>query len=174
MTDLESYDYRGAIIQIYTEFGTTNPTITIQDALDYNIYKSQGGTLTQNEYLNAILIGDSVGFFNAGGSRFIRNVRAEVQKNQYDMIIKLEFAIPELDPIGDSRLWYRWAFFDTDDGVKETDIRGNTEPYFYSTYASVTDFYRTDEFLNIFYIMLATSLFWLWGWPFLYPWGWWL
>lgn len=22
--------------------------------------------------------------------------------------------------------------------------------------------------------MLATSLFWLWGWPFLYAWGWWL
>ena len=82
--------------------------------------------------------------------------------------------MPGLDPIGDSRLWYRWAFFDTDDGVKEDDIRGHADPYFYSTYASIVDFYKTDEFLNIFYIMLGTSVFWLWGWPFMYGWGWWL
>lgn len=79
-----------------------------------------------------------------------------------------------MDPIGDSRLWYRWAFFNNNDGVTDADIQGLADPYFYSTYASIVDFYRTDEFLNIFYIMLATSLFWLWGWPFMYAWGWWL
>lgn len=66
---------------MYTEFGTTNPTITIQDALDYNIYRANGGTLEHNEYLNAVVGGTEVGFFTGGGSRFLRNVRAQVIKN---------------------------------------------------------------------------------------------
>ena len=87
------------------------------------------------------------------------------------MEIYISFVVPGLDPIGDSRFWYRWAFFDTANGVVPSDIRGNPEPYFYGTYVSVTDFYRTDEFLNIFYIMLALSLFWLLGEPFVWGWG---
>ena len=77
MTDQKSLDYRGTIIQVYTEFNTTNPTIIVQDALDYNIYLLNGGNLSHDEYLNAVLTGDSVGFFSGGsGSRFVRNVRA--------------------------------------------------------------------------------------------------
>jgi len=174
LTNQESYDYRGAIIQVYTEFSTTNPSITLTDALDYNIYRVNGGELSHNDYLNALMRGDSPAFFTGGGSRFLRNVRAEVKRNEYDSIVTITFTIPELDPIGDSRLWYRWAFFDATEGVTDVAIRGNTDPYFYSTYTSIADFYRTDEFLNVFYIMLGTSLFWLWGWPLLYPWGWWL
>jgi hypothetical protein len=84
MTDLESFDYRGVVIQVYTEFTGSNPTITIQDALNYNVYKSGGGTLDHNEYLNAVLLGDSVGFFaGISGSRFVRNVRALVTKDQF-------------------------------------------------------------------------------------------
>ena len=81
VTDQESFDYRGAIIQVYTEFDTTNPTITVQDALDYNIYRANGGDLSHNEYLNAVIEGTSVAFFSAGGSRFLRNVKAQVIKN---------------------------------------------------------------------------------------------
>lgn len=79
--------------------------------------------------------------------------------------ITLNFTIPELDPIGDSRLWYRWAFFDAADGVQLSDLRGRSEPFFYSTYASVADLFKTDDFLNLFYIILALSTFWLLGWP---------
>ena len=79
-----------------------------------------------------------------------------------------------MDPIGDSRVWYRWAFFNSGDGVKAADIEGRADPYFYSTYASIADLYDTEILLNIFYIMLGVSLFWLWGWPFVYGFGWWL
>lgn len=74
-----------------------------------------------------------------------------------------------MDPIGESRLWYRWAFFSG--APAREQIRGNPEPYFYSTYVNIGDFFDTNEFLNIYYIMLALSLFWWFGYPFMSFWG---
>lgn len=45
------------------------------------------------------------------------------------------------------------------------------EPYFYGTYVNITDFFDTDWYLNVYYIMLALSMFWFFGYPFMWGWG---
>lgn len=88
--------------------------------------------------------------------------------------VNIKFQIQSLDPIGESRLWYRWAFFTGISSLRSEAIRGNPEPYFYSTYMNIADFFDMNEFLNIYYIMLALSLFWWFGYPFMLFWGLWV
>lgn len=92
-------------------------------------------------------------------------------RNADSVEVKVTFVIRSLDPIGESRLWYRWAFFNDFATVSKGQIVGNPEPYFYSTYVRIGDFFSTDDFVWIFYIMFALSLFWWFGYPFMLFWG---
>lgn len=87
------------------------------------------------------------------------------------MEVTINFTIPELDPIGEHRLMYRWMFYSNINAVTNTWIQGNPDPFFYGTYVSIGDFFNTDSFLNIFYIMLALSMFLYFGWPFMWAFG---
>lgn len=99
-------------------------------------------------------------------SDYIQNLRGQVIKNEKDVIITLNFTIDDLDPIGDHRVWYRWIFFNNIIDKQVDHIQGNVEPYFYGTYVSIGDFFDVDSYLNIYYIVFACSMFWLYGWPF--------
>jgi hypothetical protein len=121
------------------------------------------------EFLDGMVNGQ-VGLGGATfSSEFIRDLRGTVVKNNDDAIVTIKWTVSDLDPIGDHRLWYRWVFYNNIPTQSDV-IQGNLQPYFYGTYINITDFFDTDWYLDVYYIMLALSMFWLFGYPFM--WGW--
>lgn len=68
--------------------------------------------MTLEEFLDGMVkaeIGLGAATFS---NEFIRDLKGKVVKNNDDIIVTINFTIPDLDPIGEHRLWYRWVFYD--------------------------------------------------------------
>ena len=57
-----------------------------------------------------------------------------------------------MDPHGYHRVWYKWAFFNDGDVcdpyidcLNSLTMDGSEEPFFYSTFQTLTDFYTMEE-----------------------------
>lgn len=173
MTDLVGTEYRGAIFQIQDipVLNTDEPVVQVRSLVDWQTFNdSTGRNLSYSQYLDsALLLEDGVVDLDRS-SQFINDIVSSVKRNKNDIEITINFTTPDLDPIGESRLWYRWIFYDDPALVKKNQIIGSPEPYFYSTYINVSDFFNTEDFLFTFYVMYATGMFWLLGLPFMYGW----
>lgn len=59
VTDLKSQDYRGVVFQVQTDFSSNRPNIQINDAVNYDTYRANGGELSRSDYLDAMLLGQT-------------------------------------------------------------------------------------------------------------------
>ena len=94
------------------------------------------------------------------------------------MEVKLFFSVPFIEPIGEHRVWVRWAFYDPYYGpgscneattcLGKQTIDGQDDPFFWTNYMNLTDYFDADDrnwILNLYWIMCACSIFGLFGLP---------
>ena len=80
--------------------------------------------------------------------------------------VNLRFIMAKLDPIGESKIWYMWMFYNDAERCAQISgtclkdgrpIDGTDQPRTYTTYYTWGDFFSRQEVETIFWIMLATS-----------------
>ena len=92
--------------------------------------------------------------------------------------VKLKFLLPTVEPIGEHRVWFRWAFFNPYTGINTckydvdclgpATVDGQEEPYFWSKFVTLTDYYTVEDLdwtVTLYWITTALSLFGLLGAP---------
>lgn len=109
--------------------------------------------MDRNEYIKAILF-NKVGFLrqDVDPTTFFTVNTAQVTKYYNSEEAKVIFTVPNMDPYGEHRVWYRWAFYNPastcDEGVDclgDETVDGMHDPWFYSTYINLTDMFTMDE-----------------------------
>lgn len=80
--------------------------------------------------------------------------------------VKFRFHTLKLDPVGESKVWFRWVFFNDDvscwnwEGTCLTDkppTDGQIEPYHYSTYFYWSDFFDREQVEVLMWTLVITS-----------------
>ena len=132
--------------------------------------------LTYNEYAKALLY-DKMGFFT-DRNPFDRYTVTTNQATKYygQVEVKLAFRVHGIVPIGEHRIWARWAFYNPDsyciqgvDCLGPETLDGNEEPFFYSQFVNLGDYFHQDDrswYVTMYWIMTALSVFGIFALPF--------
>lgn len=110
--------------------------------LNYNQFSNlYGDGLSYNDYIKAVLF-NKTGFVRP--MPFDKYVVTTQQVKKYfgEVEIKLVFLVPHVEPVGEHRVWYRWAYYNPYQGVYscryDVDclgpnvLDGQEDPYFFS------------------------------------------
>ena len=83
--------------------------------------------------------------------------------------LDLRFHTLALDPVGESKVWYKWGFFNDEEfcvqitaGTCLSDrppVDGNREPSSYTTFFYWIDYFYKDEIEVIMWILFVISIF---------------
>lgn len=88
-----------------------NAVEVIQTGLDYNVFNARyGGGLGLNDYIKAILFNKTGFVYPADNSNYLVS-RQYVKNFLGNVEIRLSFILPRIEPDGEHKLWYRWAFY---------------------------------------------------------------
>ena len=92
-----------------------NAVVTlVQSGLNYEVYRQEDGTLDYDNYIMALLFNKS-GFFEStvksGQNQRYEELVSDASIYTNEVKVKLSVRIPEMDPYGNHRVWFRWAFF---------------------------------------------------------------
>ena len=109
--------YEGVVIELRVPpFGTTaDPALNkVLVAKNYTKYVEEGGKLNLDEYTDLILLDEDLTATTYSGSLGYILTESRVVVGDY-VGVTLKFSAPNLDPIGESKVWFRWIFFNDED-----------------------------------------------------------
>lgn len=180
MQDNSSSNYESAVFQFkvpLTNSFDDKALELVQTGLDWDQYDGSGGQLSYNDYIKAILF-NKTGFVTTDPTDKFNVTVGQVTKYFSQVEIKLIFSVPGMEPIGEHRVWTRWAFYNPYNGpgscneeiscLGKNTIDGPDEPYFWTIFMNLTDYFDTDDrswIMNLYWVMAACSLFGLFGLP---------
>lgn len=90
----------------------------------------------------------------------------------------MQFILPNTEPVGEHRLWIKWAFYNPYAGINTCQydvdclgpatIDGKENPFFWSKYTLLTDYFSEEQLdwtVTVYWIRTALSVFGIFGWP---------
>ena len=83
--------------------------------------------------------------------------------------LSLNFLAPFVSPIGQSKMWYKWSFYDDNAPLTvrkyHTTVFGSNEPHEYTTMYTWDDMFDTEIVNLYFYWQTGLSIFWIFTTP---------